>query len=212
MKLLLLCLTLILLHSCTCHAEFTPLPADTAESTNKNFKDLAEEVARVDAAAVALSSSGYVLKGTTNAVTGGITMELGSLLTAASGSTVTVSALALTGVSTPTANSLWANTLNQAMAVFVTSGGVTQLQYSIGVTSVTFQNTGSYMVNWQRPFTTIYYHRGITAEDNVSEFSPACGVSPRSPLSASMTDILCVSQTGNVFDPNKIFIMATGPQ
>lgn len=128
------------------------------------------------------------------------------------GSTFTINSIAPTGVSTPTVNGVYADGINAAYAVFVTSNSSAVIQYSVGVTSVTYSSEGKYIVTWQRPFLRAYYQRHITNETSASSTLIGCMVSPDAPINTTMTSILCLNQGAGVSNPNKVFIMATGAQ
>ena len=119
--------------------------------------------------------------------------------------------VAPTGVTITTVNVLYASGLNQAFAVFVASNASAVLQYSVGVTSVTYSGEGRYIVNWQSPFAHTMYHRSITA-GHTSGTSVSCMVNEDTPLSRNMTSIMCNNQSGGSQNPFKVYIMATGAQ
>ena len=186
-------------------------------SINENFRTGADSARRSDltnggAVSGDITVTGdIIIRGSGN----GITFADSSTQTVAASSSsytsIMLTASAPTGVSTPTINTLYASNINQAFAVFVTSNAAAVLQYSVGVTSVTYTAEGRYIVNWQRPFVNIFYHRSITTEIGTTGHNQ-CMVNSDTPLSVSMVSIFCTSAGPAFQNPSKVFVMATGAQ
>ena len=83
-------LPILLFLSIPLHAEFTPLPASTPESTNSNFKTIDEEIRRLDSVISSTYGVVGVLNGT-NIWTGGNNWVSNSTFTSITATTVTAS-------------------------------------------------------------------------------------------------------------------------
>lgn len=142
--------------------------------------------------------------------------SLTGLLGAASTTTITGQYkfvnVATTGTAISTSNVIYAQGINQAFALFVTSNTSAVMQYSVGVTSVTYVAEGRYIVNWQHPFSNIYYHVTATPHVSVNGANNVCTIDGQTALSVSMVSIQCANAGPAPVNPFKVSVMATGAQ